>query len=285
MVDLVLGTAQLGLSYGATNTVGRPCDDDAAALLELALSGGIRTVDTAAAYGDAESRLGNLDFSTKFKVISKFQCTGDQPFDLEQHLRRLRLQSIHGLLFHSASDLNSDEGQKALDKLRDHKRLGLVEKIGFSAYSLEEIQNALGVFPDVDLIQVPGNALDFRILDSEIVHALSRRGVDIHVRSVFLQGLLLNQASDRIDPQHLHMLDVLKEIEQSATSAGQSVIQFLVNQIRNHPHVSAVVLGASSANELDEILKSWNSPYVESPRLQHNLDYKKLDPRNWLKVN
>jgi aryl-alcohol dehydrogenase-like predicted oxidoreductase len=285
MVDLVLGTAQLGLDYGATNSVGRPCDDDAVALLELALSGGIRTVDTAAAYGDAESRLGNLDFSSKFKVISKFQCTNDQPLDLEQHLRRLQLQSIHGLLFHSALDLNGDEGLNALGKLRDYKRLGLVEKIGFSAYSLEEIQNTLGVFPDVDLIQVPGNALDFRILDSEIVHALSEKDIEIHVRSVFLQGLLLNQTSDPIDRQHLHILDVLKDIEWAATSTGQSVIQFLLNQIRNHPHVSAVVIGASSAIELAEILKSWDSPNVESPRLQHNLDYKKLDPRNWHRVN
>lgn len=284
MVDLVLGTAQLGLDYGATNSVGRPCDDDAAALLELALSGGIRTVDTAAAYGDAESRLGNLDFSSKFKVISKFQCTNDQPLDLEQHLRRLQLQSIHGLLFHSALDLNSDEGLKALYKLRGYKRLGLVEKIGFSAYSLEEIQSALCIFPDVDLIQVPGNALDFRILDSEIIGALSGRGVEIHVRSVFLQGLLLNQTFDTIDTQHLHMLDVLREIEDTAISTEQSVIQFLLNQIRNNPNVSAVVIGASSSVELDQILKSWNSPYVESPRIQHNLDYKKLDPRNWLKV-
>ena len=285
MVDLVLGTAQLGLDYGATNTVGRPSDDDAAKLLELAITGGIRTVDTAAAYGDAESRLGNLDFSSKFKIISKFQCTEDQPFDLEKHLHRLQLHSIHGLLFHSASDLNSYEGQKALGKLRDQKRLGLVNKIGFSAYSLEEIQNALEVFPDVDLIQVPGNALDFRILDSEIVNTLSGRGVEIHVRSVFLQGLLLNKTSDPIDNQHLHLLDVLREIEGTSMSTKQSVIQFLLNQIRNIPHVSAVVIGASSALELDEILKSWNSPYVESPRLQHNLDYKKLDPRNWLRGN
>jgi aryl-alcohol dehydrogenase-like predicted oxidoreductase len=284
MVDLVLGTAQLGLDYGATNTVGRPRDDDAKALLELALSGGIRTVDTAAAYGDAESRLGNLDFSSKFNVISKLQCSDDQPFDLEKHLRRLQLQSIHGLLFHSASDLNSDNGRKTLDKLRNQKRLGLVNKIGFSAYSLEEIQNAIEVFPDVDLVQVPGNALDFRILDSEIVNALSGRGVEIHVRSVFLQGLLLNKASDPIDSQHLHLLDVLREIEETAISTGQSVIQFLMNQIRNNPNVSAVVIGASSAIELDELLKSWDSPYVESPRLQHNLDYEKLDPRNWLKV-
>ena len=285
MVDLVLGTAQLGLDYGATNNMGRPRDDDAAALLELALSGGIRTVDTAAAYGDAESRLGNLDFSSKFNVISKFQCTDDKPLDLEQQLRRLQLQSIHGLLFHSALDLNSDAGLKALDKLRDHKRLGMVEKIGFSAYSLEEIHSALSIFPDVDLIQVPGNALDFRILDSEIIRALSGRGVEIHVRSVFLQGLLLNQTSDTIDNQHLHMLEVLREIEDTAISTEQSVIQFLMNQIRNHSNVSAVVIGASSSVELDQILKSWNSPYVESPRLQHNLDYKKLDPRNWLKVN
>ena len=285
MVDLVLGTAQLGLNYGATNTSGRPSDEDASALLELALSGGIRTVDTAAAYGDAESRLGNLEFSSKFRVISKFQCTGEHKFDLDQQLRRLQLQSIHGLLFHSALDLTSNEGLNALDKLRDKKRLGLVEKIGFSAYSLEEIQRALRVFPDVDLIQIPGNALDFRILDSEVIHALSGSGVEIHVRSVFLQGLLLNNASDPIDNQHLHLLDILREIEETAISTGQSVIQFLMNQIRNNPTVSAVVIGASSAIELDELLKSWGSPCVESPRLQHNLDYEKLDPRNWLKVN
>ena len=280
-MELVLGTAQLGLDYGITNHNGRPSDADAIAMLQKAKSGGIRTLDTAEAYGDAELRLGGLGFAPQFKVISKFSCEAGEGLSVDAHLNRLKLSSIEGLLFHSALHLTTDLGTNYLKQLKAAKRSGLVKKIGFSAYALSDIQIALSVFPDVDIIQIPANALDFRILDSKLVSELVKRGTEIHIRSVFLQGLLLEREAIALHCKIPNLTETLKKIDEAATSSNQSLIQYLLNQVRNHPNVSAVVAGVSSINELSEVIDAWNCPPSFSERIRHDLDYKKLDPRNW----
>lgn len=283
MVDLVLGTAQLGLDYGITNRNGRPTNVEAISLLEVAISSGITTLDTANAYGDSEDRLGELGYSEKFRIISKFLCIESQGFDINQQLKRLKLSTIDAMLFHNASQIASRTGREHLDKLRSLKSQGLVKKIGFSAYQIEEIEQALKYFSDLDIIQVPGNALDFRILDSSVLKDLASRGVEIHVRSVFLQGLLLGDADSISESQHSILTNTLEVVRYKAKSSNQSVMQFLLNQIRNHPNVTSVVIGASTAYELREIVKAWNDPAVNAPRVTHDLNYEDLDPRNWVK--
>ena len=283
MDDLILGTAQLGLDYGVTNRNGRPSNTEAISLLEAATCSGITTLDTASAYGDAEVRLGELGYSKKFKIISKFQCIESQGYDISQQLKRLRVSTIDAMLFHNASQIASCTGRQHLDELQSLKSQGLVKKIGFSAYQIDEIELALKYFSDLDIIQVPGNALDFRILDSSVLKDLASRGVEIHVRSVFLQGLLLADADSISESQHSNLTNTLEGIRCGAKSSNQSVMQFLLNQIRNHPNVTSVVIGASTAYELSEIVKAWNDPAVNAPRITHDLNYEDLDPRNWVK--
>lgn len=283
MVELVLGTAQLGQNYGVTNSLGRPNDLDAKLMLELAERSGLPAIDTAGAYGDAEFRLGELGYSNKFEIISKFNCVHGHSYDIYPHLQRLNLSSITGMLFHNASQIPSKTGRLNLEELRSFKNQGLVTKIGFSAYQIGEIEAALDYFSDPDIIQIPGNALDFRILDSSILKQLASQGVEIHVRSVFLQGLLLAHPFSISGGQHSFLTDTLERINDQAELSNQSVMQFLFNQIRTHPFVSSIVIGASSATELSQILKSWDLPTLDSSRLSHDLDYEDLDPRKWVK--
>ena len=187
------------------------------------------------------------------------------------------------MLFHNASQIASGTGRQHLDGLRSLKSQGLVNKIGFSAYQIDEIEHALKYFSDLDIIQVPGNALDFRILDSSVLKDLVSRGVEIHVRSVFLQGLLLADAASISKSQHSILTNTLESVSCEAKSSNQSVIQFLLNQIRSHPNVTSVVIGASTAHELREIVEAWNDPAVNAPRVTHDLNYEDLDPRNWVK--
>jgi aryl-alcohol dehydrogenase-like predicted oxidoreductase len=281
MVNLVLGTAQLGLDYGVTNSHGRPSDSEAASILELAKRSNIATIDTAAAYGDAESRLGESGFSSKFDIISKFHSIPGKPFKIEPHLKSLKLQSISGMLFHNASQIASETGLRNLNELRALRDEGLVSKIGFSAYQIEEIEGALEHFSDPDIIQIPSHALDLRALDSHILNEMASNRVEIHVRSVFMQGLLLAHPSSISVGKYSFLFDALQEVQEKAEETQQSVMQFLFNQVRNHPNVSSIVIGASTSHELGQIVSAWNSPIVESERIQHNLDYEDLDPRNW----
>jgi len=285
MVDLVLGTAQLGQNYGVTNSIGRPNDVDARLMLDIAENSGIFTLDTAGAYGDAEFRLGQLGYSERFQIISKFNCVHGQSYDIYPHLHRLNLSSITGMLFHDASQIPSKTGRLNLEELRTFKNQGLVTKIGFSAYQINEIEEALKYFSDPDFIQIPGNALDFRILDSSIVKQLASQGVEVHVRSVFLQGLLLAHPVSISRGRHSFLTETLERIGIESELSNQSVMQFLFNQIRSHHSVSSIVIGASSAKELSQIIKSWDLPTLDSSRISHDLDYEDLDPRKWVKPN
>jgi aryl-alcohol dehydrogenase-like predicted oxidoreductase len=281
MVDLILGTAQLGLDYGVTNRNGRPSNFEAMSLLEAASRSGVTSLDTASDYGDSEFRLGELGYSAKFRIISKFQCIENHCYDINKQLKRLKLSTIYAMLFHNASQIASDAGLRYLDELRSLKSQDFVKKIGFSAYQIDEIEQALVYFPDLDIIQVPGNALDFRILDSTVLKDLASRGVEVHVRSVFLQGLLLADPSSISTGKFSFLMNTLESINHQSMVTNQSVTQFLINQIRNHPNVSSLVIGASTSKELGQIIKAWDSPIGDVTRILHDLDYEALDPRNW----
>ena len=72
---LVLGTVQFGLNYGIANTDGKPAPERVRQILQTAYDNGIRTLDTAAAYGESETVLGtelkNLGLLDKMKIVSK----------------------------------------------------------------------------------------------------------------------------------------------------------------------------------------------------------------------
>lgn len=281
MVKLMLGTAQLGLDYGVTNSTGRPSDSQAASMLELAKRSNIATLDTAIAYGDAEARLGELGFASEFDIITKFHCIHGKGFFIQPHLKRLNLSSISGMLFHNASQIASVTGQQNLGELRALKDKGIVSKIGFSAYQIDEIEGALEYFSDPDIIQIPSHALDFRALDSKILTELNSKGVEIHVRSVFLQGLLIAKPKSISNGPHSFLIETLQRLAYEAEITNQSVMQFLLNQVRDHPNVSSMVIGSSTRKELDQIVAAWDLPIVKAERILHNLEYEYLDPRNW----
>ena len=58
MNRLALGTVQLGMPYGIANLTGQVSHQQAKAMLQLALTNGIDTLDTAMSYGDSEACLG-----------------------------------------------------------------------------------------------------------------------------------------------------------------------------------------------------------------------------------
>lgn len=48
---VALGTAQLGMAYGVANTAGQPTSEAATGLVATAWGAGVRSFDTAQAYG------------------------------------------------------------------------------------------------------------------------------------------------------------------------------------------------------------------------------------------
>ena len=200
-MKLGLGTVQFGLAYGLSNQDGQTSKSEAARIVLAAAEYGIRVIDTAALYGSSEEVLGRvLPQPHTFMIVTKTvridtsELTPASADQLETgfltSLERLDCTSVYGLLVHNAEDLLIKGGKLLMERLYDLKQRGLVQKVGVSVYNGEQIDALLERF-DIDLIQLPVNVFDQRLVMNGMLGKLKRRGIEVHARSAFLQGLLL----------------------------------------------------------------------------------------------
>lgn len=193
---LGLGTVQFGLDYGVSNAAGRTPEDEVAHILGLAASSGIEVIDTAAAYGESEAVLGRAlcGANARFKIVTKLASGVAGPDEAEASLRtsldRLGVPSVAGLLVHRPADLLGPDGSALWERMASLRDAGLVGRIGASVYSGSETDVLMEHFP-LELVQAPANAFDQRLLASGHLARLRSAGVEVHLRSAFLQGLLL----------------------------------------------------------------------------------------------
>ena len=186
---LVLGTVQFGLPYGINNTKGQTEKVEAFKILKTAKNNGIDTLDTAPAYGSSMQTLGDFfKNDNSFQVISKFHGTTEKEIinSVDAQLKVLNRTSLDVLLFHSYKDWL--ENPSVIAVLKQLKQEQKVVKIGVSLYTNNEFSVAIesGLF---DVIQVPFNILDNYSLKGDLLKKSKSKGIEVHTRSVFLQGL------------------------------------------------------------------------------------------------
>lgn len=286
MSELIVGTAQFGAAYGITNAAGRLTDADIAAILDVAADGGVRMFDTAPDYGDAQQRLGRLNAGHRgVRYVSKFSLPPDgaatAPRLYQDTMDALGIPSLYGLLFHKPADLRDPRADAAWSVLREAREAGVIARIGASIYDADDLTVVLDRFAGFDLLQLPASIVDRRLLDDPRIDALHHAGVEIHVRSAYLQGLLL-LAPDAV-PAHLAELrPVVASLRATAAQAGVSVATLALGHLARHPVVDAVLVGATTADELRETVRAWadaagTAVDVGDPGLPPDV----VDPRRW----
>jgi D-threo-aldose 1-dehydrogenase len=254
---LGLGTVQFGQAYGISNTRGRVPADDVARILRRAAEAGLRTLDTAAGYGDAEMVLGGLaDLTKPFRIVTK---TIPLKNGLENVLARVRQSAdtlgrkpVDVLLVHAASDLTGSGGDalwRALLALRDE---GLFAKIGISAYVADDPLTLARRFRP-DAMQLPLSLLDQRLIETGALGAIKELGVEIHARSLFLQGLLFLEI-DKLPPKLAkagqHLTALRERLRAANTSPLQAALAFALGRLE----IDVAVIGVTKLDELDEII-------------------------------
>ena len=283
---LAIGTAQFGQSYGIANTLGMVSPADVGIILSTARSHGIKTLDTAISYGSSEKVLGSQGVDG-FLVITKLPSVPQNTDQIENwidmcvanSLAKLNLSSIGGILLHHPMDLLGPSGSIIYRKLMEMKSSGVVQKLGISIYNPQELELILGHF-SFDILQTPLSIFDRRILGADWLDRLKSCNVELHVRSVFLQGLLLLSRETRpskFSPwQKLwEAWDVwLEKTEQSALSA-------CLNYPLSIPEVSRVIVGVDSPLQFRQIIASVGGDYSEPSDNLQCLDEDLLHPSIW----
>jgi len=258
-MELGLGTVQFGLDYGVSNARGPVPPDEARRIVETAGDAGIRLIDTAAGYGDCETALGRiLPPGHRFGIVTKLPgvqggaITGRDIDRLEttfsESLSKLSTDHVHGLLLHRPMNLFLEGGGRLYDLLTGLKRGGRVEKIGVSVYGGSEIDALFSRFA-FDIVQLPVSVLDQRLAASGHITALHERGVEVHARSVFLQGLLLMNPDD-VDGFFAPILPLLRRYRDTLAERGLTPEEGAFGFVRSVQGIDAVVVGVTTVDEL-----------------------------------
>ena len=283
---LALGTVQFGLDYGVANRKGRVPLDEGKAVLEFAHSKGIDTLDTAIVYGDSEERLGKIGVQI-WNVVSKLPPVPAKCDDVAQwvvsevrgSLARLRLTKLYGLLLHRPAELLGPRGAELHDALDMLKHEGLVVKTGVSVYDPSEL-NALSSSFQFDLVQAPFSLMDRRLINTGWLQRLAEHGTELHVRSIFLQGLLLMPPTDR--PRSFDRWSNLwDKYDHWLTETGLTRLQACVRYALAFPEISKVVIGVDSLEQLKDIVRASEgaAPRVDDAFQTDEEDL--LNPARW----
>ncbi len=283
---LALGTVQFGLAYGVSNSAGRPEEAEVAAILALARSKGTDTLDTAPAYGESEAVLGRVG-TAGFRVISKVPKLPQDLPDVRAYildgvrasLSRLGLPRLQGLLLHDPEDLTSARGPLIRDAVLEAQALGLVEKVGLSIYDPARLEAFVKVLPP-QIVQAPFNILDQRLVVSGWADRLKALGAEVHVRSAFLQGLLLFSAQTR-PAKFAAMPAVWRVWEDWLASTGLTPLEACLRFVAGHRQVDRIVVGVNSAAEFAEIAGVTDAPLTSLPDWPNDFDQRLIDPSTW----
>ncbi len=244
---LGLGTVQFGQAYGVSNTTGQVPKEEAARILARAAAGGVTLLDTAANYGDAEAVLAELN-TAPFRIVTK---TISVKNGVEAVIARAR-QSAQTLkpdtlLVHAAADLEDAKLWPALQALKTE---GLFRKIGISTY-YNDNPAALAARFKPDVMQLPFSILDQRLLADGSLKRLSELGVEVHARSLFLQGLLFMEEP----PEKLAWATrELRSVKSHIIKTGIPLLSAALHFVLQRPEIAIGLVGVTSVKELDAIL-------------------------------
>jgi len=250
-MKLGLGTVAFGMPYGVSNTNGQPSHDEVRRILELAGARGVRCLDTAALYGTSEHVLGQtLPPRHGFDIVTKLPrgvtaATLDGAFATS--LENLRQARVYGLMLHDPADLDARVAQRLVAL----KHAGAVQRVGVSIYTTDQVDRALR-FEGLDLVQVPLNLLDQRLVASGHLARLTAAGYEIHARSVFLQGLLL-MPLDAIPAGLSSVREHLGRLRAGAAAAGVGMLTAALGFVHGLAEVDRVLVGVTTVAELREI--------------------------------
>lgn len=263
MSQLALGCVQFGLPYGITNRDGLMSEDSIREVLVRSRELDIDLLDTASSYGNAESILGQIGVS-QFDVVTKLPY--DKPDnvslmkwllrELRASLIRLRVDNAYGLLFHNIGQVFVESPARVRAAIDHLKSTQQVTNIGVSVYSPVDLDLVFKVFKP-DIVQLPMNAFDRRFEKSGWLDRLNSLEVEVHVRSIYLQGLLLTVVED-LPRQFIPWDQSFHKWNEFVSSNSISPTAAAIAAVRSHK-ISRMVVGVQSVTQVDELIAGYDA--------------------------
>ena len=286
-MKLTLGTAQFGLDYGVANAIGQVNKEETLEILTFAKQAGINTLDTAIGYGDSEKRLGQAGMGS-WNIITKLPEVNVEHSDINvwvnsqinNSLLRLNVLSVYGILLHRPLQLLEKNGSQLWNSLEGLKERSITKKIGFSVYSPDELDKLwkAGFIPDI--VQAPYNVFDQRLKDSGWLSKLNDNKVEVHTRSVFLQGLLL-MPSDKRPKYFSKWNNLFNEWELWLKNNKISGLEAALNFALSEYLIDKIIVGVDNKTQLSEVISASKKYTLCVPKILNTTDEKLINPSLW----
>jgi len=280
---LGLGTAQFGLDGGPVR--GKPPELEVRDILLIAARAGLGVIDACAASPHGEMLMADaLPRPVPFRVAVK-AARGERGPDFVEaearaSLKRLGLSQADAIIVQSASDLFTPHGAALWERLLTLRDAGLFARVGISAYASDDPAGLARRFKP-DLIQAPASLLDQRLLVDGALAAVREMGVEVHLRSIFLNGLLF-LPPDRVPSQLKGAATRLSRARRLIAEGRSDPLQAALGFALSRPEADAVIVGAATASELNAVIAAAGSPPPDLDWDDMALDDPvALDPRRW----
>jgi len=281
-----IGTASFEKGYGINNSSGFS-EKKISQLIKFIKKNKIYSIDTAISYKSVEKKLGKTNL-VKFKLYTKIPKLPKRCKNLKNWLNKsinkslidLNIKSFEGIFIHNISDLlNHKYSNELYDYLINLKRKGIAKKIGVSIYDFSNFFRALKKFK-FDIVQLPFNILDRRLLLNNNIKRIKEKKMEIHVRSVFLQGLLL-QDYVNIPKYFKKQKKIFKIWEQWCLKNNLTKIQTCLNFVTSFRDIDKIIVGINSINDLEEISNCLVKKKIRYPNQIYSNSLTLIDPRKW----
>ena len=284
---IILGSANYEQAYGVKRNIIKKYE--IRKLFKFAFRNKIKTIDTSPLYNKSEKIIGSLN-NNRFKIISKIPKTPRNikkknikkwlKHNAKDSLKNLKIKKFDCLLLHNADILLSKNGDEIYKSLKNMKEISMTRKIGISIYDFNQLNKILKRFK-FDLIQAPLNILDQRLIKTGWLKKLKEKKIEIHVRSIFLQGILFvkhNRLPKKLQKLRENWIRWENWLKKNKLNSLQACLSFVLNQRQ----LDGVVVGYNNANQLNQVLKFKPIKSDFSPPSLNIKNKKLIDPRKWL---
>ncbi len=283
---IVIGTAQFGTSYGISNSGIILNQSEVNKIFDLADKNQISFFDTSMNYGNSEKIIGDNN-NSKLSIITKLPKVPEMDkskvelwiiSQVENSIERLKVNNLYGLILHYPDQLFTSTGDIIFKSLINLKKEKKIKKIGLSIYSTDDLYRYIKNF-DLDLVQAPFNIVDQRIISRKIIELLNLNNIELHVRSIFLQGLLL-MSSHQIPKYFNKWSHIFKKWHEWLKIKNISALEACLAFTYNEKSIDRLVIGVNNSQQLEQIIKLNFDKNMEFPDIA-SCDEGLINPSNW----
>lgn len=286
--NLVLGGAQFGMDYGATNLTGKLLSNDIEKIISEYIDSGFRYIDTSSEYGDSQYLIGKnkhkLIVNTKLKYIDlKREYKKEEVFlflekSFEKSLMELNGKEIDVLFIHQMDIIGSEYCDYYFDFLKSIKFKGLIKRIGVSIYSEDDFKRCYNYYDVLDVVQAPINIFNRSIYD-EFKDVCEINDISIQARSIFLQGVLLDSTKCKVKiPKYI--ISRIDNFTKYIVNNKKEKYKFLVDSVCDLD-LESVVVGVSGYEDWVALRDQWKTPIERGDYELFKFKDDWLNPSNW----